>query len=970
MADPTPDDPTGTLPWNWVPSSWRPDATPAADAAAPTPEVDTSTAASSAAPSDADAKAAGVTPASKPDEPAKKATPVLSDLQKFAAVSKAVASGDPLAIAGAAGGTTPDLAKLQAVQQLVGGHPGAPAAPPMIGAAPVASAAAGAPPATDPMFSPIPPLVGAVQDPSGAGAPPLPGGPPGPPPPPGVGLPPPGSTASGAGMPDAVTGAAPALAPPPAPPVVPDAISGATPAYPGTGPTVANTPGLTFSMEGGPGAGPLPPTDEYGQPLGKIASLDDAQAKRWAETAAPDELLEQQRLLEVRQRNKAMKDAAEADAKSLASLKQDQADLAKANAASQMKSDRIVADAIAMATKKTDPNRWLSTRTAGQRLRDILLAAAGGLIQARQGPGARNIGMDMVQQEIDRDIDAQKQDIENGKHALGIRQNAVAEEFKRNGNLYEAAEKVRLATYEAALNRMKSEQQNFDPRGTSFLNYGNAIRDLQGKAAEHVEKIRTAAFEEDMKAREAVRKQQETAATIAHQRNEDSVAFGRLGLDRDKQKTENQVWSPQQLAAINPNLPVPPIAMTQKEFGSWLGNQKTGSEMGQQTQQEIDRQNDRVRQFSIGTVTPRLATDKEGKPVLGDNGLPQLQHGPLLNADGKPWLVSDTGEHKALSDKLLAASEVSDMINEILSIRNKVGGESGVFNSDEYQRLKVLQNRLTILQKSGTQGMSSDEDMQKLVAAAGAADVTSFRDKSAGLKEALQRTETEFNKAMRIGNYTGPSIKFPNPYGAPEAGETAQDIRDEDLFKKPAGGNEAAAFKNDFLAEYRRRTADLSPDERRAFEDHPLTEDEVSNARFSLAPNAGGQHWVEDINEPDNNRVHTNLSLSPQQRAILNDVASKFDPNATVAQQSRIAELEAAARGSDKAGEDARTLLGKLATDGHTKRLRELAKAALQTAATNSIPDSESAPEPGGATPAYETLPPPVPAAPPKKRGR
>jgi hypothetical protein len=877
-----------------------------------------------------------------------------------AELAAAVASGDPTAVAhAAAAAPKSDLAKVQELQGLFGGAPpAAPGAP--ITVAPPTIPLPAAPPVTPGAFDPIPPLVADVQAPA-----------------------PPGGVVPGAVGP---LGPDVAPIPPPMPAGAPVAAAAALPppaaagevAPPAFGPQldVAHTPGLSFSIDGStPGAGPLPPTDAYGLPLGKVAGLTDEEAARWAQTATPADVLEQKRLLELRKSNAALRSQAEADAANLQEIKRNEADLAHANAAAQAKADRIVADAMKLATTKTDPNRYLSTRTGSQRLRDILIAVAGGLLQARQGPGARNIGVDLVQREIDKDIDAQKQDIENGKYALGVRQNAVAEEFKRNGNLYEAAEKVRLATYQAAINRMQAEQQNFDPRGTSYLNYATAIGDMKARAADHVEKIRKESFEESIKERKERRDDALARSTIKHQANEDAIAFGRFGLDRDKQRTENQVWTPQQLAAINPDAPIPPISMTQKEYGAWLSTQKTGGEINAQARQEKDRQADRLRQYSIGDVKPRIATDEKGAPVIGENGLPKTTFAPLTNADGKPFLSANEGEHKTLSAKYLAASEITDIINEVAAIRDRAGGESKVWNSDDYQKLKELESRLGVLAKSGTEGMSSDSDMARLQATLGADDLTSFRSRGAGLEEAKRHTKTELNKALRIAKYTGPEIDFPNPYAAPAAPPSDQDIRDEELFKNPGGGtgSDDKAFKQEFLEEYRRRTLDLSPDERRAFEDHPLTEDEIRRARFSLPQNIGvsGRHAVRDINEPDDSRVHTSIALSPQQREILNDVAQQFDPQATLNQQRRIAELGIAARGNDPGSIGARALLAKVAAEAHTPRLRALATQALTAADSASIPETPVVePDISTSSAAYEDAPPPLPKPSRAPKGR
>lgn len=145
----------------------------------------------------------------------------------------------------------------------------------------------------------------------------------------------------------------------------------------------------------------------------------------------------------------------------------------------------------------------------------------------------------------------------------------------------------------------------------------------------------------------------------------------------------------------------------------------------------------------------------------------------FVNKDGKPFKARNAEVATKLTKQANAAREVADIIDEVIAIRNRSGGESKLWNSDDRQALDVLQNRLIILEKGGTEGMSSDEDMKKLAAAIGADDVSSFRSRSAGLEKGRERTVGFLNQTLRSNQYTGKPVTVPNRFNLPKAKLTA-----------------------------------------------------------------------------------------------------------------------------------------------------------------------------------------------------
>lgn len=516
----------------------------------------------------------------------------------------------------------------------------------------------------------------------------------------------------------------------------------------------------------------------------------------------------------------------------------------------QAKSDALVADATRIAATKIDPAGGVH----GARLvAGVIGSIIGGLVQGRTG-SARNAGLDALNETINQGIEAQKADLANQREGLGFRRNLLAEEYARTGDMYEAEERVRLAALKHAEDMLATNAQNWDPRGTTALKSEALRRQVIGQQQALRDAHNQRSFENDLKDRNARREERLAANTVLHDRQQIGLGYAQLDSAAKDRAAAKEARAADKEAA------------------------------------RADKEAETRRELSIGTL-PRLKVDEKGAPVLDANGAPITETGELTQKDGKtPFLSPDKETRKTLADKTLAAAEINDIINEVLDIRDRVGGESSTFNSDESQRLKVLQNRLVILAKSGTQGMSSDEDMNKISAALGADNVASFRAQAAGLEKGRDRTTSELNNAYRIAKYTGPKIEFPNKWvKGPK--NTAEEERKQALLEKPSVSFDDAAH-----AEISKRQRELTPEQRR--------DPDVYNATI---------------------------------RDGLAEARAMWHPDASPDQQREIVRLGGLAGGDSKEAASARKLLGEVAAGAHTARLRELAQGALTDAVDASV---------------------------------
>ena len=407
----------------------------------------------------------------------------------------------------------------------------------------------------------------------------------------------------------------------------------------------------------------------------------------------------------------------------------------------QKSSESLQADAKALANA---PDAYMKSRSTMQTIAGYTAAILGGLVQSKTG--GVNQGLAMIDKAIDRYVDAQKS-------SLDMRRGAVAAQFANAGQAYHASEALRLSMYDQAQNEIEAKMLQFDPQGTQALNGEKLRRDLVAKKAQLIQKYQSDRFKEGLDLYKAI--------------TDRGKAIGELG-DKEAQRVQEEKKIAEQhrhntqeegIAWSNAN--------TSAKSQTWTEKYQ-GRSLDLEAQKLTAAEGKELRELGIGKLVPTVEKDDTGAIKTDALGQPVLAlGGSLKNADGKDFKAPDAESARVLRQKMTAASEINDIIDEVLAIRDKVGGESSLVNSPEYQKLKAAEHRLTVLAKEGTQGMSSDEDMKHLAGALGADDITSFRARAAGLEAGRDRTTQALNKALQSNRYTGKPIDFPNRWVAP-----------------------------------------------------------------------------------------------------------------------------------------------------------------------------------------------------------
>jgi hypothetical protein len=161
-------------------------------------------------------------------------------------------------------------------------------------------------------------------------------------------------------------------------------------------------------------------------------------------------------------------------------LEQNLADRQRAVEEANAKGRQLDEEVQRIASTKIDPNRWWSSRSAGQHIASFIGAIAGGYAGGASG---RNSFLDEMNRSIDRDIDAQKQDLANGLEGVRTRRGIVADVYARTGDLYQAQEAARIGALASVKGELLARQQLFDPRGTQALGMAQTIAAVDGRIA-------------------------------------------------------------------------------------------------------------------------------------------------------------------------------------------------------------------------------------------------------------------------------------------------------------------------------------------------------------------------------------------------------------------------------------------------------------------------------------------------------
>lgn len=498
-----------------------------------------------------------------------------------------------------------------------------------------------------------------------------------------------------------------------------------------------------------------------------FVNLTDDQAYGLTEKATPQELERLNLSHKVAQETKANFDRAKADHEDLEALKLNMANREAADVISQKKNDQIAADSVALSKRPLDRGRWFKNLSTFQKVMAGIAAITGGLISK---PGGPNLGVDFVTKHIDDDINDQKADIENERTGLQARQGAVAQEFAKHKDMFQAVETVRMASRQALLNQLETARNDLDPRGSTFIEYGKYMQQLRGNMAAQDKVNRKEESERAFKAIGIENDLQKTADARWKDQHDAALADRKERREGAAAKAPDQIFTPQQLAGTGENFPAPPIPMTMNQYGHFLETKNKGEEFKAKARANDPNQIDR--ELAVPGIT-----DSKGDLV-------RFASAPVADAIGT--LKGNAAETVRLTD-------------ELINLVEEHGAEADFLKSPAWQQMHGDFASILLKTKENDHlGALSGSDIDLELKKIGSSDPTQIRNTVPGLRQFRRNVVEGVNSTLQNKAVVPPDRKLarwnpPDASKMPKTPETPEESRWKELTRKSDESFEDAA---------------------------------------------------------------------------------------------------------------------------------------------------------------------------------
>lgn len=249
-------------------------------------------------------------------------------------------------------------------------------------------------------------------------------------------------------------------------------------------------------------------------------------------------------------------------------------------------SEQVAAEADRLAQEKVDPEGWFDSRSTFGKIATFVSAIVGGLVQSRQG-GA-NQGMAMINDAIERHIEAQRANIAHRREMNARKGAAIATSIEQLEADRRTEDAFRQAALQRALQGIEAEKAQYNPAGTRARRLADVGMGVQGQLAAAQEQSHRANQKWAMDVAKFELEQAKFAEDVRKNKAAERARGGRGGA------ASKMKWSPEQLAMLYPGNPVPPIGappMTPGEYSQWLEGKKKGRDLLEPTEgQKLDIQ--------------------------------------------------------------------------------------------------------------------------------------------------------------------------------------------------------------------------------------------------------------------------------------------------------------------------------------------------------------------------------------------
>jgi hypothetical protein len=347
----------------------------------------------------------------------------------------------------------------------------------------------------------------------------------------------------------------------------------------------------------------------------------------------------------------------------------------------------------------------------------------------------RNAGLEAIDSVIERSIKTQSANLANRKDMLERESNAIADQVARGKSMHDAQETVRLATYDAALSKLSTDVQQFDPRGAQAAKIMEAMGQISAARAAAAAKAQDQDFKQSLDfAKHSLDESkhlleiEKANAEIAY-KDAQTRKLGAGGKAKeikfgDVPRTGAQL---RQLGIPVEDSQVPPegLSVNQAENVAKAGKASEDRiKAGRENSPE-----ERNRQFAVGELV-----DVDGN---------SLQFRSVEGAE-------KVGTLKAAGDFMVQLTDRMDAAYQ------QHGWSSDLLKSPEWQEAQADLSQYILEKKNLDQlGVLAGPDLGLIQGSYGRLDITGVRDPGPGLRRARENTIEKVNSTVRAQAASG-----------------------------------------------------------------------------------------------------------------------------------------------------------------------------------------------------------------------
>lgn len=449
--------------------------------------------------------------------------------------------------------------------------------------------------------------------------------------------------------------------------------------------------------------------------------------------SSPQQQIEQQLDLEQRRNDVQRKAQAELRTADTLRAERDEQNLYKSRESSRKKLEQVAVEAKAEAAREIDINRGWANASTGTKIAGIFSAIAGGLVAHKYG--GRNSGLEMIDNLINRDIDAQKFNKSQRVASLTAQGGAARDLMALAEDDYVSDTRMRLSAYDRVAAQIQADAQNFDPRGTQAIRYGQAYQEILGKQQQIVIDAKKRGDAEELTKLSLEEKRLDNDIKRATLAKAQRAAMG--GGSGKPIKPQDVKREPAYFTARG--LVPPPAAMSENAYEDWQ-KRKIGSNT------------------IASTSSPSGMSNEEKERRIP--GLSQPD-GSSFIALGTPEQIGKVRAMKSGTEQ--AVRRIDD------AIRTRTGWTSNTGNSVERQKLRAQWGHAKLAAKNTFDlGAITASDIPLIEGALGTNDPSGWKDPVAAMMEArrllIDRMDTELRGLGYEGerwNIRAPKIEAP-----------------------------------------------------------------------------------------------------------------------------------------------------------------------------------------------------------------